>query len=465
MAVLLAAACPACGAPIGIDAAENAVRCDRCGSAHLVLRGAGTTVAELDSRTTAEEACSLACAAFEDERRRRGRIGPIPVVESVLPFAGPVRILVARLHEAAVVRGAAGEPEAAVTTRLVEGARSALRDPLRLPTAAPLAGIDSLSLSPVTRRRVAAPPFDADEAAFAADAEGLLAVRSGAAPALIRDALAFPLARVVVLRPCRLVSVSSGGSRAGVLVDEASRQATALLSRAAEEALREDIAERSLPAALPPVLRPMRCPECASPFPLDREGQLRICPACRRAFLVSGRRLLPVPYEAELPPSPRGRLLVPAWRFAFVLEDPRDGREVTSVAAVRSRCGEAAATVVEGPAPLDVPAFFPADRRTQRPGVQPLPSLAPAAFPLHEGPARGEAGFPEPRLVGALGPREAARVVRHALLAALRPETVARASARRLKALLFDAPLRLGPPRLVLRALRRADAEADPKET
>ena len=461
MGLRLAAPCPSCGAPVGVDAAATAVRCDRCASAHLVLRDAGTAVAELEPRTTEEEACALARAALEDEMRRRGRSGPAAVVDSVVPFDAPVRVLVARHHEAAVVRGAAGEPAAEVTVRLVERARSALRDPLGLPTAPPLAEVDSRALVLVTRRRAIAPPFDAGEADFDGDAARLAAARSGAAPALIRSAVVVPLARVLVLRPCRLVSVSSGRSRVGVLVDDAARQATALLSRAGSEALHAELAERPLPVSLSLALRPMRCPECASPFPLDRQGQLRICPACRRAFLVTGRRLAPVSYGAELPPSARGWILAPTWRIPFVLVDPRDGRELASAVAVRARCGETEEAAVEAmePAPLDVPAFLPADRRREKSGAQNLPVLPPAAFPLLAGPARGESGFPEPRLVGALGPDEAARVVRHALLASLRPGSVARASVRRLEGLIFDAPLRLGPPRLVLRSLRRAGAD------
>lgn len=460
MAVRLSASCPACGAPIGLDAAGTAVRCNSCGSAHLVLCGAGTTVAEFASRTSEEESCALARTALDDEMRRRGRSGPDPVVDSVQAFMAPVRVLVARVHEAAVVRGAGGDPVARITARRAEVARTALRESLGLPSAPPVAEVDARALSVVSRRTILAPPFDAGEAGWAADGMHLETAHAGVAPPLARRAVAFPLARVLVLRPCRLVSVSSGRSRAGVVVDDAARQATALLSRGALEALQSELADRDLPVAPPPALRPMRCPECASPFPLDREGQLRICPACRRGWVVSGRRLLRVPYDAELAPSPRGRVLVPAWRLSFVLEDPRDGRELASVAAVRSRCGEADSTGLDEPAPLDVAAFLPADRGRERSGTQALPSLPAAALPLHEGPARSEAGFPEPRLVGALGPLEAAALVRHVLLGTLRPETVARAAAGRLKALLFDAPLRVGSPRLVLRSLRRAEVDA-----
>jgi DNA-directed RNA polymerase subunit RPC12/RpoP len=456
----LASSCPACGAPIGIDAAETAARCDRCGNAHLVLRGSGTTVAEIASRTSEEEARALACAALEGEMLRRGRTGPGPVVDSVRSFVAPVRVLVARLHEAAVVRGADGHPEAEVTTRWTEVARPALRDSLGLPTAPPIGEVDARSLTVVSCRTVSAPPFDAGEDGWATDGKRLEAAHAGVAPPLARHTVAFPLARLLVLRPCRLVSVSAGRARAGVLVDDADRQATAILSHAAFEALDSEIAHRPLPVSPPPALRPMRCPECASPFPLDRQGQLRICPACRRAFLIAGRRLLPVRYTAELPPSPRGRVLVPAWRLTFVLQDPRDGRELPSVAAVRSRCGEDGVTGNDEAVPLDVPAFLPADRRRERRGTQALPSLPGAVLPICEGPARTEAGFPEPRLVGALGPLEAACIVRHVLLGALRPETVASASAGRLKALLFDAPLRVGPPTLVLRSLRRAEVDS-----
>lgn len=459
MTARLAASCPSCGAPVVLDAAETAVRCDRCGSAHLALRGGGTTVARLTERTSAEEAAGLARSALADEMRRRERSGPEPTVEEVVAFEAPVRVLVARLHEAAVVRGAAGDPEAIVTARVAGRAATALRDPLALPTMPEPGEADPRGLAVVSRGSVAAPPFDVGEDAFEADAARLRAA-CAAPPALARHAVSFPLARLVVLRPCRLVAVSSGRSRGGVLVDGAAREATALLSRAAYEALRGEIADRPLPAAPPPALRPMRCPECASPFPLDREGQLRLCPACRRAFLAAGRRLVPVAYRAELPASPRGRLLVPAWRLPFVLLDPRDGREVSSVAEVLARCGEEPARGRGAPAPLDVPAFLPADRRRESRGVQRLPSLPAASFPLFEGPARSEAGFPDPRPVGALGPSEAAAVVRHALLAALAPETVSRASARRLRSFLFDAPLRTGPAALVLRAARRVDLES-----
>ena len=145
--------------------------------------------------------------------------------------------------------------------------------------------------------------------------------------------------------------------------------------------------------------------------------------------------------------------------MTFALEDPRDGRELTSVAAVRSRCGEEGVTDHHEAAPLDVPAFLPADRRREKRGTQTRTSLPATAVSLCEGPARTEAGFPEPRLVGTFGPLEAACIVRHALLGALRPETVASASAGRLKSLLFDAPLRVEPPRLVLRSLRRAEVD------
>ena len=267
MGLRLASSCPACGAPIGIDAAETAARCDRCGSAHLVLRGSGTTVAEIAGRTSEEEARALACAALEDEMLRRGRTGPAPLVDSVRSFMAPVRVLVARLHEAAVVRGADGNPEAEVTTRWTEVARPALRDSLGLPTAPPISEVDARGLSVVSYRTVSAPPFDAGEDGWATDGKRLEAAHAGVAPLLVRHAVAFPLARLLVLRPCRLVSASAGRSRAGILVDDAARQATALLSHAAFEALDSEIANRPLPVSPPPTLRPMRCPECASPFP------------------------------------------------------------------------------------------------------------------------------------------------------------------------------------------------------
>ena len=455
----VAASCPGCGAKVPVPAASTAVRCESCGSAHLVLAGGGPLAARLAARTSPEEAAALARAALADEMRRRERSGPAPEAGEPVAFEAPVRVLLARVHDAAVVRGPAGDPAASVTARVSEAARSALAEPLALGTAPSPGEIDPAGLALAARGPVLAPPFDAGEPAWEEDALRLAAATTASSPVLVRRVAAFPLARLLLLRPALLVPVSSGRTRAAVLVDTAARQAVALLSAGAAESLRGSLAPRPLPASPPPALRPMRCPACASPFPLDREGQLRVCPACRRAHLVAGRRLLPVAYEAELPPSPRGRLLVPAFRVAFALTDPRDGAELRSLAAVRARSGDARVAAPEGPAPFDVPAFLPSDRRRERRGGQFLPALPEAAHPLFEGPARAEAGFPDTRPVGALGPGEAVAVVRHALLAALPPRVVALASPRRLKALLLDAPLRVGPPRLVLRALARAEAE------
>lgn len=449
--------CPGCGATVVLGAAEDAVLCGSCGGAHLVLRGRGPAAVVLPGRMDAEEASALAVAAVADELARHGKRGPPPVVEDVAPFLAPVRILVARLHEAAVVRGAGGDPVAVLTARLVETASTALRDSLGLPTAPPLAELGDGPLPLLTRRTVTAPPFDADDAAFEDDTRRAAAARTP--DALVRHSVAVPLSRTLLLRPCRLVSVSAGPVRARVLVDDAARQAVALLSPGAAEALREEIAERPLADARGPLLRPMRCPACASPCPLDREGQLRLCPSCRRAWLVAGRRLPLVPYSAELPPSPRGRLLFPVWRVPFSLADPRDGRELASLAEVEARCGAPGAGGASGPVPLDVPASFPADRGRERRGTHRLLALPSPCFPLLPGPAREETGFPEPRLVGAMGPEEAVSVLRHALLASLGAATVALGSPRRLRDLLFRAPLRAGTPRLVLRALRRVDVE------
>ena len=455
----VAASCPGCGANVPVPAASTAVRCESCGSAHLVLAGGGPLAARLSSRTSPGEASALACAALADEMRRRGRAGPPPEAGEPVAFEAPVRVLLARVHEAAIVRGPAGDPAASVTARLCETAADALEEPLALGTAPSPAEIDPAGLALAGRGTFVAPPFDVRDDAWDGDGRRLAAAATARGPVLLRHTVAFPLLRLLVLRPALLVPVSSGRARAAVLVDGAARQAAALLSAGAAAALHASLAPRALPAVPAPALRPMRCPACASPFPLDREGQLRVCPACRRAHLVTGRRLLPVAYETELPPSPRGRLLVPAYRVRFALTDPRDGAELASLAAVRARCGDFRSAPPEESPPFDVPAFLPADRRRERRGGQFLPALPESAFPLFEGPARAEAGFPQVRPVGAFGPEEAAAVVRHALLAALPRRVVALAAPRRLKALLFDAPLRVEGARLVLRALPKAEAE------
>ncbi len=179
-----------------------------------------------------------------------------------------------------------------------------------------------------------------------------------------------------------------------------------------------ELAERPLPVSLSLALRPMRCPECASPFPLDRQGQLRICPACRRAFLVTGRRLAPVSYDAELPPSAPGPDPRPR------VEDPVRPRRPARRPGARLRRGGTRPVRRDGGGGGGGDGAGAA----RRPG---LPSRRPKAREeRHAGPARPPSrGLPDvrggtgagriglsraPPRRGSRPRREAARIVRHA---------------------------------------------------
>ena len=76
---------------------------------------------------------------------------------------------------------------------------------------------------------------------------------------------------------------------------------------------------------------------------------------------------------------------------------------------------------------------------------------------LIDGPARIEYGFSQPARSIAILAGEAAHVAREALLLRLDEHDLATTSPARLRALLFDAPLDVFEPRLLLRAFHKAD--------
>ncbi len=319
--------------------------------------------------------------------RRRGRSGPDPVVDSVRAFMAPVRVLVARVHEAAVVRGADGNPVASVTARRAEVATDGAP---RFPGPA-LGAPDRRGRRPVPLRRLA--PYGPGPAVRRRR------VRLGGRREAPRDgahrrrAAARPSRRRIPARPgSRPPPVPPRLGVVGPLARRRPRRRRRAPGHRAPLAGRPRGspvgARRPGPARRAAARPPAHAlPRVRVPLPPRSRGPASDLPGLPpRAGSCPAGASFEFPYDAELPPSARGRVLVPAWRISFVLEDPRDGRELASVAAVRSRCGEAGPTGVDEVAPLDVPAFLPADRGRERHGTQALPSLPAAAVPDVRGP-------------------------------------------------------------------------------
>lgn len=219
---------------------------------------------------------------------------------------------------------------------------------------------------------------------------------------------------------------------------------TRLTSADAERLERSEAPDVSVSGAVH--LESMRCLGCRAALPLSRPYCARVCATCGAVTEASESALERLPRELDLQPGEPDAGLVPAWRFPFVLTDPRDGAGLDSVAAVTERLGGLRAG--SGVPGLDVPAFLEADGAEASPVYQDFPSLAPRGPepPLGFEPAKS--AF-RPAILSAGDAREIARLVlaRDAVAGALTVVTGAR-----LTELVLEAPLELGVPTLVFRA-------------
>jgi hypothetical protein len=407
---------------------------------HLILwNGPFTLIAVPDRVEGPEEAASIAEA---------------PATASVTPFAAPYWLAGLRLHEAIVGLGPGGDPVAEAWSAPLHLSRPAFPPGLRLPESGRLP--DLLDVDLPAPGGPPCPTLSPGGGPSILDPAIARAVEIRLAPAtrpVIRDAFVTRGPVHLLLRPFHLVKVDRGEGAAR-LVDGASRSVVAVLSGDETRRLEGAVTLHPATPSGRVAFRPMRCPVCASRLALAERGELRFCPACRRALEVTGERLTPVSYRAETRKGPK-RSLLPFWRFSFQLDDPRDGRTIRSVAELAEAAGGAPAGSSPAVPFLDVPAFRPEGTRRAFPGLSALPSVSePPSAELVEGPVRGEAGFADPSRFAALSSASAALVARHALLLSIPKEVVARAAPRRLDELVFRAPLRLDPPSLVLRSLR-----------
>lgn len=422
--------CPGCGGEIRLSSTAEAARCPYCSMSHLVARTGATPVFSVPDRT----------------REAGGALLLAPYLHVAL-----------RLHDA--VFGVDGSGRKRV-------AAAALRTALTAATATvaehlPERGLLS-SVPDVAPFRAEAFP-EARLLASESEGDALARLREELPEPRLVDGIT-PMARRGVIAglgvarllwPWRLV----GTPDRPALLDAFAGGEPRALEPAAAEALRRASGAVE-PSGGSVVFRPMRCPDCASAFPLDEPGQVRFCPGCSRAWRVVEGRLERFPYRVERPPS-GPCVALPHWRFRFALEDPRDGVSVTTREDLAERLGGRSASGGSNPF-LDVPAFLPEERRrAQRRGGQPFapPPRDPGEEPV-EGPARVEWGFRTPARFVAILEEEAGSLARSALALGLPDDAVQAATGDRLAALLFEAPLELRPPELVLRALPRDAAPA-----
>ncbi|MGV8042145.1 MAG: hypothetical protein AB2L07_19485 [Thermoanaerobaculaceae bacterium] len=503
--------CPACAAPVHVAGRASAVRCDHCGTAHLVVGRTETLTLALPDRV-ADGADALAAFLTDMQARRLGELtvdrtpphdaddplgselaarlhrrlgawagGAAEAVHTADAAGWAARLsratellghrrllapywhLSGRLVEAVVGRDERDDKRAAAATTAVELSARAFAEALPLPPLGRLSWLRELEPVPTT----ALPEHPA--LCLESGPEALAScLRRSARQRLVRHltpmlrhALAFPRQRHLVLRPLHLLALRCRGRDLHLLLEGASRRILDRLPASAAGAL-WSAEEEPLPAELGSALalRPMRCPVCGWDLPLEPFGEARFCRGCGRAVAVEGLGATTIPYSAEVADGPETTgILLPFWRFGLRLEVAEGGRTARTP-------GEVLELLAEGPAgravpdSLDVPAFRPLDRHRAAALCQPLFSLgATPGGRLVEGPVRGAMGFVYPERPVTVPASEARHLGRAALLLALPAEVLLRAPAARIERVVLQSRLELGPPRLVLRKFRRLDVE------
>lgn len=479
--------CPLCGAEIVLTSIDRAAWCEHCRASHLVDRLAEVGTFVIPDRTGDGEAALD--AFFQDEARRRtldlaaGRAGTQLASGKAERWAARVREgtrllghsfffapywhLSGRFYEAVLGRREDGTKCAAAAVRGVEVSHPAFAAGLRLPALGKVSYLTGLRPYPAARDGhagvspstlpvlpVATPREEVDRQAERLGSTQL--VRG--LDRLARDARLWAEDYHLVLRPFHLLDLEVRGEDIHFLLDGHGGSTAGTLPAAAAAELRAAFECAKSPATeVPFALRPMRCPECAAAFPLERSGEIRFCGGCGKAYRLDGGKLTAARYATE--EAGGDALHLPFWSFRFVLRDPRDGDELRSPAAVATKLtGRPAAATEHAAEPLWVPAFRPEDRRRAPDLYQRLFDLrrAPAGT-LRRGAAWAGSGWSRPARFVSIGEREAAFLARHALLLAMPEKAFIHAPIARIQRLLFDAPIEVDSPALVLRAFRKGD--------
>jgi hypothetical protein len=483
-----------------VPAAASGARCGHCGTAHLVVGRS-----ELEALVVADrvaDGSDARRAVVEDLGRRRlvelsfghaslaaggaepllglsamsvddhaHRVDAAVVAEAAtwaarldtetevvdhLVLLAPYLHLSARVWEGSVARSRDGRKISRLSVRRVELSGRAFGDEPELPEMGALSALRELHVPDSVRAGFPILPVDRiGERLDELRRRALLAHGDGSLECLARSNAFWGVRRLLVLRPFHLLTVRIRGEVRTVLVDGAARACSGTLSSDAAARL-VALAHAAAPA-LPSsrlTLRPMRCPVCAGPLPLQRAEEVRFCRTCGRAFSVVGSDLVPVAYSL-LEARDRGRSELPFWRIPFALCDPADGSRLESLAALHERLrNPKAATAGHGREPIEVPAFRFLERRWPLERARHLLEREPAPE-VPRRPQGGDADRARPSRIVAIPAAEALAVARVALLLTCGERTLAGAAPGRIRQLLFTAPLELGAPSLVLRSFAR----------
>jgi len=511
-------ACPNCGAEITISSADRAARCCHCDSAHLVFGRTELLVFAIPNHVEGEPGCKDAVVG--DLKRRRfievsqgfsgsagqsrdpvergtarfvdsmvGELVPgqggerLKFADSVfeaeveswaLELAGVTRVfsttlfyapywgVSGRLYETVVGRAANGGKQTGATVRAIDLTHNAFDDALPIP------GMGKLSylreLRPLSREPLDQFPhlrIVQNRSVLRGQLERLREVHSMPQMAAIcRRSEAWVDSHHLIFRPFHLTRVESRGLRFLVLIDGNSKSIVSIIPDAEAEGIMPAMSREwavDLGGSL--ALRPMRCSICGGALPLDRTDEIRFCMVCGRALRVEGDRLAEVRYEIEVPDESRGEtILLPFWRFAFRIEDPRDGKSLSSINELRARLGAVGGAMPFAAEPLDVPAFRPLDRHRAEVVYQHLFSIdRPPDERFTDGPARSEYGFTRPARFVSVLEEEAGFLARQTILGRLTERDLTNVSPARIRSLLFESEIVLGVPKLILRAFRKLD--------
>lgn len=364
MAFAIELRCPGCGAILAVPVYHRMVRCEYCGSEHVVAAPSEPVVAIIPDRIDSEEklrdalvdhfryqryvalyqqrvAPLLRHQRATEERRPEQLIltegKPNPLVElaerrvsrAADTYAEQVRKRLritgwrrvaspywhrfGTLYQTAFGRDQAGQKRVEMTVRTFETSLPASSAPLPemgklsyLRALRPLAAGDAVTLPAL--------PVDQDLDALEQRVEQL-SQRSIDLPIRIigRRSVFVPEVTARIYRPWHIAGGDVAGKPFSLLVDGGG----ARVAETAPPDLPETTGGLELDPPPPPSLTPSRCPDCGGDFPFCADAVAELCHNCYRMLEMSGGRWRTRTYLWE-DPRP-AHWLLPFWRFPFRL--------------------------------------------------------------------------------------------------------------------------------------------------
>jgi DNA-directed RNA polymerase subunit RPC12/RpoP len=362
--------CPTCGAAVTVPVYHLMVRCEFCGSEHVVAGRSRALVVVIPDAVTSEEAVKTAVLkhlrhlhylelydqrvrpllpgsgfaldehqaepmmlapecrptllnALEAEVARAAEayaagIAPRLELRAWRRFLSPYWHRFGTLYQAGFGRDAEGRKrmEFAVTT--IEGSLSACQAPL--PAMGKLSYLRSLRpLLGSPEAGVPALPveFGAEEIDRRVQQAARRSTELPVMPIAFHTTLV-PEVVALVYRPWHLATLELDGERLDLLLDGGAAGVEG-------EAPVFDPAPTPLPdlEGQPPTLTPSRCPECGGDLTFAPDAVAHLCRTCYRLVAMRENRWTIVPYLHEEPAT--GRWLVPFWRFPLRLRTATGG--------------------------------------------------------------------------------------------------------------------------------------------